>query len=96
MTSDCRVAILEAASVRVARMGMMSNGDPGWAVQKIRVELGEVRKRSQALYDQLRTTNENAKEIARNELCRALVARLDLAEREASELADMISLAQTS
>jgi hypothetical protein len=73
---------------------MMSNGDPGPAVQKIRVEIGEVRKRLQALYDQLRTTNETAKEIARNELCRALVERLELAEREASELVDMISLAQ--
>jgi hypothetical protein len=73
---------------------MMSNGDPAAAVQKIRVEIGEVRKRLQALYDQLRTTNENAKEIARNELCRALVERLELAEREASELVDMISLAQ--
>jgi hypothetical protein len=42
----------------------------------------------------LRTTNENAKEIGRNELCRALIERLELAEREASELADTISLAQ--
>jgi hypothetical protein len=73
---------------------MMRNSDPAAAVQEIRVEIGEVRKRLQALYDQLRTTNENAKEIARNELCRALVERLELAEREASELADMISLAQ--
>jgi hypothetical protein len=74
----------------------MSDGDSGTAVQKIRAEISEVRKKTQTLYDQLRSTNENAKEVARNELCRALVERLELAEREASELDDMISLAQNS
>jgi len=76
--------------------GMMSNGDPGAAAQKIQIEIGEVRRRLQALYNQLRTPNENAKEIGRNESCRALIERLELAEREASESADMISIAQKS
>jgi hypothetical protein len=74
----------------------MSNGDSDAAVQKICAEIGEVRKKTQTLYDQLRSANENAKEVARNELCRALVERLELAEREAAELDDMISLAQNS
>jgi hypothetical protein len=74
----------------------MSDGDSGAAVQKIRAEISEVRKQTQTLYDQLRSTNENAKEVARNELCRALVGRLELAEREAAELDGMISLAQNS
>jgi hypothetical protein len=38
----------------------MSDGDSGAAVQKIRAEIGEVRKKTQTLYDQLRSTNENA------------------------------------
>ena len=42
----------------------------------------------------IRTTNESAKEIARNELCRGLVERLQLAEREAAELADLVVLAR--
>jgi hypothetical protein len=74
----------------------MSDGDSGEVVQKIRADIGEVRKKTRTLYDQLRSTSENAKEVARNELCRALVERLELAEREAAELADMISLAQNS
>ena len=74
----------------------MSDGDLDAAVQAIRAERGEVRKKTQTLYDQLRSANENAKEVARNELCRALVERLELAEREAAELDDMMSLAQNS
>ena len=74
----------------------MSDGDLDAAVQAIRAERGEVRKKTQTLYDQLRSANENAKEVAQNELCRALVERLELAEREAAELDDMISLAQNS
>jgi hypothetical protein len=74
----------------------MSNGDQGTAVGKLRTEIGEARKKLQALCEQLSKTNDNAKEIARNELCRALVERLALAEREAAELVDMISLAQKS
>jgi hypothetical protein len=48
------------------------------------------------LYEQLIMTNVNAKEIARNELCRGLLERLQLAEREAVELADLIAVARKS
>jgi hypothetical protein len=44
----------------------------------------------------LAVTQDTAKEIARNELCKSLVERLKLAEREAIELADLIVIARES
>jgi hypothetical protein len=41
-------------------------------------------------------TDDTAQEIARNELCRGLVQRLELAEREAIELTELIILARKS
>lgn len=59
-------------------------------------EIEAVRKTLQKLYEQLAVTQDTAKEIARNELCKSLVERLKLAEREAIELADLIVIARES
>jgi hypothetical protein len=45
---------------------------------------------------QLAKTNDTAKEMARNELCRALAERLQLAESEAAELAELVVIARKS
>jgi len=58
------------------------------------VAIETARRTLQGLYEQLAMTNESAKEITRNELCRALVERLQLAEREAAELAELVVLAR--
>jgi hypothetical protein len=62
-------------------------------VERACVDIETVRKNLQRLYERLASANDTAKEIARNELCRALVQRLELAEREAVELGEMIAAA---
>jgi acetolactate synthase small subunit len=59
-------------------------------------EIEAVRKTLQNLYEQLAVTRDTTKEIARNELCKSLVERLKLAEREATQLADLIVIARES
>ena len=73
-----------------------SSGDPVAVLKTASVEIETARKTLQSLYEQLAMTNGSAKEIARNELCRALVERLQLAEREATELTELIGLARNS
>jgi hypothetical protein len=51
------------------------------ALEQARAEINAVRRTIQGLYDQFVQTNSSAKEMARNELCKALVERLQLAER---------------
>jgi hypothetical protein len=70
------------------------SSDPVAVLEKVGAEIGAVRKTVQTLYDQFKLTNESAKKIARNELCRALVERLQLAEREAAELSELVVLAR--
>jgi hypothetical protein len=50
----------------------------------------------QRLYEQLAMTDDTAQGIARNELRRGLVQRLELAEREAIEPTELIILARKS
>jgi hypothetical protein len=64
--------------------------------EKACVEIETVRKNLQRLYEQLAMTNDTAREIARNELCRGPVKRFELAKREAIELAELIILARKS
>jgi len=71
-----------------------SSNDPVAVSNKARDEIETVRKNLQRLCEELAMTNDSAKEIARNELCKALVQRPELAEREAVELAEMIVLAR--
>jgi hypothetical protein len=70
------------------------SNDPVAVLEKAHVDIETARRTLQGLYEQLATTNESAKEIARNELCRALVDRLQIAEREAAELAELVVLAR--
>ena len=70
--------------------------DPIAVSRKACVEIETVRKNLQRLYEELAMTNDSAKEIARNELCKALIQRLELAEREAVELGEMIAMARKS
>jgi hypothetical protein len=72
------------------------SNDPIAVSQKACVDIETVRKNLQRLCEQLAMTNDTAKEMARNELCRALVGRLELAEREALELGEMIVSARKS
>jgi hypothetical protein len=65
------------------------SSDPLVVLEKAHLEIGAARKTLLGLYEQLAKTNDTAKEMARNELCRALVERLQLAEREAAELAEL-------
>jgi hypothetical protein len=71
------------------------NSNPSAILVRASADILTARKAVQALYEQLATTNENAKQIARNELCRGLLERLQLAEREASELAELITMAKS-
>jgi hypothetical protein len=70
------------------------SNDPVAVLEKAHVDIETARRTLQGLHEQLAMTNENAKEIARIELCRALVERLQIAEREAAELAELIVLAR--
>jgi hypothetical protein len=70
--------------------------DPVTLSEKASVEIRAVRQNLHRLCGQLTMTNDTAKEIARNELCKALVRRLEVAETEALELAEMIVLSRKS
>lgn len=63
--------------------------------EKASVDIRAVRESLQDLCERLALSNNTAKEIARNALCRSLVERLALAESETRELAEMIALADT-
>ncbi|MEA2907202.1 MAG: hypothetical protein QOC56_2863 [Alphaproteobacteria bacterium] len=52
----------------------------------------EIRRRLAALKPRLSTHASDAINMARQELCTALVRRLEIAEREIAELQDMIAL----
>jgi hypothetical protein len=78
---------------------MPENGlseDPVAVSENACAEIETVRKNLQRLYEQFAMTDDTAQEIARNELCRGLVPRLELAEREAIELTELIILARKS
>jgi hypothetical protein len=68
--------------------------DPIAILGKVSATIDTARKTLQELHQQWARTNDNAKEIARNELCRGLIERLLLAEREAAELADLVTMAR--
>jgi hypothetical protein len=68
--------------------------DPVALLEQARAEIDAVRRTIQGLYDKFVRTNSSAKEMARNELCKALGERLELAERETAELAEMVVLAR--
>jgi hypothetical protein len=68
--------------------------DPIAILGKVSATIDTARKTLQELHQQWAMTNDNAKEIARNELCRGLIERLLLAEREAAELADLVTMAR--
>jgi hypothetical protein len=68
--------------------------DPVALLEQVCDQIDAVRRTLRGLYDRFVQTNSNAKEIARNELCKALVERLELAQREAAELAEMVVLAR--
>jgi hypothetical protein len=70
------------------------SNDPVAVLEKSHVAIETARRTLQGLYEQLAMTNESAKEIARNDLCRALLERLQIAEREAAELAELVVLAR--
>jgi hypothetical protein len=70
--------------------------DPTGALEEAHGAIETARRTLQELYEDFALTNESAQEIARNELCRALVDRLQLAEREVAELNELIGLARKS
>jgi hypothetical protein len=70
------------------------SGDPIAILETASAKIDTARKALQELHQQWAMTNDNAKEIARNELCRGLIERLQLAEREAAELADLVVMAR--
>jgi hypothetical protein len=70
------------------------SGDPIAILEKVSAKIDTARKALQELHQQWATANDSAKEIARNELCRGLMERLQLAEREAAELADLVVMAR--
>jgi hypothetical protein len=73
--------------------GSKSSSDPNAILQNVSANIETARKTLQELYQQFAMINDNAKEIARNELFRGLIERLQLAEREAAELADLVVMA---
>ncbi len=73
-----------------------SSSDPNAILQNVSANIETARRTLQDLYQQFAMTNDNAKEIARNELFRGLIERLQLAEREAAELTDLVVMAQKS
>jgi hypothetical protein len=70
------------------------SGDPIAILENVSAKIDKARRALQELYQQWAMTNDSAKEIARNELCRGLIERLQLAEREAAELADLVVMAR--
>ena len=69
--------------------------DPVTVAKGISGEIETVRRKLQSLCGQLAMKNDTAKDLARNGLCRALVERLELAEKEALELIELIVSTQT-
>jgi hypothetical protein len=72
------------------------SGDPIAILENVSAKIDAARKALHELHQQWALANGNAKEIARNELCRGLMERLQLAEREAAELADLVVMARKS
>jgi hypothetical protein len=70
------------------------SSDPNAILQNVSANIETARRTLQGLYQQFAMSNDNAKEIARNELFRGLIERLQLAEREAAELADLVVMAR--
>jgi hypothetical protein len=70
------------------------NNDPNAILKDVSAKIDTARRTLQDLYQQLAVTDGNAKEIARNELCRGLIERLQLAQQEAAELADLVVIAR--
>jgi hypothetical protein len=73
-----------------------SSSDPNAILQNVSASIETARRTLQELYQQFAMTNDNAKEIARNDLFRGLIERLQLAEREAAELTDLVAMARKS
>jgi tRNA C32,U32 (ribose-2'-O)-methylase TrmJ len=76
--------------------GSESSSDPNAILQNVSADIETARRTLQDLYQQFAMTNDNAKEIARNDLFRGLIERLQLAEREAAELTDLVAMARKS
>jgi hypothetical protein len=76
--------------------GSESSSDPNAILQDVSARIETARRTLQELYQQFAMSNDNAKEIARNEPFRGLIERLQLAEREAAELTDLIAMARKS
>jgi hypothetical protein len=76
--------------------GSESSSDPNAILQNVSASIETARRTLQELYQQFAMANDNAKEIARNELFRGLIERLQLAEREAAELSDLVVMARKS
>jgi hypothetical protein len=76
--------------------GSESSSDPNAILQNVSASIETARRTLQELYQQFAMSNDNAKEIARNELFRGLIERLQLAEREAAELTDLVVMARKS
>jgi hypothetical protein len=68
------------------------SSDPIATLEEVSAKIDTARRTLHELYQQWGMTNDSAKEMARNELCRGLIERLQLAEREAAELADLVAL----
>jgi hypothetical protein len=73
-----------------------SSSDPNAVLKNVSANIETARRTLQELYQQFAMINDNAKEIARNELFRGLIERLQLAEREAAELSDLVVMARKS
>ena len=69
---------------------MPENEPPIAALEKVNAAISSARKDLKILCQEWAVMNETAKEIARFELCTALVRRLEIAEKEVLELVDMI------
>jgi hypothetical protein len=72
------------------------SADPVAVAKGARDDIETVRRKLQSLCAQLAVKNDTAKELARNALCKALVERLELADREALELIELIVATQIS
>jgi hypothetical protein len=71
----------------------MSENQPTNSVavlEKVNAAIGSARKDLKNLCEEWAVMNATAKEIARFELCTALVRRLEIAEKEVLELVEMV------
>jgi hypothetical protein len=68
--------------------------DPVAVLQKVSSSLDTARRSLREINELWAKTSGTAKEIARNELCRSLGERLQLAEREAAELIELVELSR--